>query len=303
MKRLKKQYRIQEAKPLSILIDKNTKIIVQNITGREGLFHSKQMLNYPTNIVAGVTPGHGGEWVFDGKVPVFDTVKSAVEITAANASVIFVPAKFARDAILESVDAQIPLIVCITEGIPIADMMRINRYMKGGISRLIGPNSPGILSPGEAKIGIIPNDIIQPGNIGVISRSGTLTYEVLTALKNAGLGCSTCIGIGGDPVNGTDFVDLLELFNQDPHTQKIVLVGEIGGNEEEKAAELISNGYFLKPVVAYIAGKSAPPGKKMGHAGAIIEGGSGYAESKIKALESAGVRIAKNFEMIPELLK
>jgi succinyl-CoA synthetase alpha subunit len=182
-------------------------------------------------------------------------------------------------------------------------MMKITRYMKESGSRLIGPNSPGILSPGEAKIGIIPNHISKPGNVGVISRSGTLTYEVLMALNKAGLGCSTCVGIGGDSIVGTDFVDLLELFNQDPHTEKIVLVGEIGGKEEEKAAELISNGYFLKPVVAYIAGKSAPTGKKMGHAGAIIEGGAGYAESKIKALESAGVRIAKNFEMIPELFK
>jgi succinyl-CoA synthetase alpha subunit len=288
---------------LSILIDKNTKIIIQNITGREGLFHCQQMLAFPSNIVAGVTPGHGGEWVSDGKVPVFDTVKSAMDITGANASVIFVPAQNAFDAILEAIDAKIPLIVCITEGIPVADMMKISRYIRDSGLRLIGPNSPGILSPGETKIGIIPNNIIQPGNVGVISRSGTLTYEVLVALKKAGMGCSTCVGIGGDPVVGTDFVALLELFNQDPHTDRIVLVGEIGGKEEEKAAELISNGYFLKPVVAYIAGKSAPPGKRMGHAGAIIEGGAGYAESKIKALESAGVRIAKSFEMIPELLK
>ena len=303
MKQRKKLSRIRESDKLSILIGKNTKIIVQNITGREGLFHSQQMLQFPSNIVAGVTPGHGGEWVSDGKVPVFDTVKSAVEITAANASVIFVPARYASDAILESVDAKIPLIVCISEGIPVADMMRITRYMRDSGSRLIGPNSPGILSPGETKIGIIPNHIIGAGTVGVISRSGTLTYEVLDALAKAGMGCSTCVGIGGDPIIGTDFVDLLELFNQDPHTDRIVLVGEIGGREEEKAAELISNGYFLKPVVAYVAGKSAPPGKRMGHAGAIIEGGTGYAESKIKALESAGVRIAKNFEMIPELLK
>ena len=288
---------------MSILIDKNTKIIVQNITGREGLFHSKQMLSYPSNLVAGVTPGRGGEWISDGKVPVFDTVRSAVEITGANASVIFVPAQSASDAILEAVDAKIPLIVCITEGIPVSDMMRVKCYMKGSGSRLIGPNSPGILSPGEAKLGIIPNDISKPGSIGVISRSGTLTYEVLMTLKQAGMGCSTCVGIGGDPIIGSDFVDMLELFNLDPHTDKIVLVGEIGGKEEEKAAELISNGYFIKPVVAFIAGKSAPPGKKMGHAGAIIEGGAGYAENKIKALESAGVRIAKNFEMIPELFK
>jgi succinyl-CoA synthetase alpha subunit len=204
---------------------------------------------------------------------------------------------------LEAIDAKLQLIVCITEGIPVADMMRITRYIRGSGTRLIGPNSPGILAPGESKAGIIPNDISKPGDVGVVSRSGTLTYEVLLSLKKAGLGCSTCVGIGGDPIIGTGFVEILELFNQDPHTNKIVLVGEIGGREEEKAAELISNGYFLKPVVAFIAGKTSPPGKKMGHAGAIIESGSGYAESKIKALEAAGVRIARNFEMIADLLK
>ena len=287
---------------MSILIDKTTRIVVQNITGREGLFHAKQMLAFPANIVAGVTPGHGGEWILDGKVPVFDTVKSAVEITGANASAIFVPAQYAVDAIIEAVNAQVPLIVCITAGIPAADMLRVIRYMKGTNSRLIGPNGPGIMAPGETKIGIIPNEFSLPGNIGIISRSGTLTYEVLLSLKNAGMGCSTCVGIGGDPVLGSDFVSILELFNQDPHTEKIVLVGEIGGKSEEKAAEFISSGYFIKPVVGFIAGRSAPAGKKMGHAGAIIENGSGYAESKIKAFESAGIRVARNFEMIPELL-
>ena len=288
---------------MSILIDKNSKLVIQNITGREGLFHTQQMLAFPSNIVAGVTPGHGGEWVCDGKVPVFDTVKSAVDITGANTSVIFVPAQFACDAILEAADANLQLIVCITEGVPVSDIMRVTRFIKGSGTRLIGPNSPGILAPGESKAGIIPNNITLPGDVGVVSRSGTLTYEVLVALKKAGLGCSTCVGIGGDPIIGTDFVDILELFNQDPHTNKVVLVGEIGGREEEKAAELISNGYFLKPVVAFIAGKTAPSGKKMGHAGAIIENGSGYADSKIKVLEAAGVRIARNFEMITDLLK
>ena len=288
---------------MSILIDKNTRIIVQNITSKDGLFHTKQMLAFPANIVAGVTPGHGGEWILDGKIPIFDSVKTAVEITGANASAIFVPAQFAADAIIEAVSANIPLIVCITEGIPVADMMKVNRYLINSTSRLIGPNCPGILSPGESKIGIIPNEFSLPGHIGIISRSGTLTYEVLLSLKNAGLGCSTCVGLGGDPVIGSDYVNILELFNQDPHTEKIVLVGEIGGKYEEKAADLISNGYFIKPVVSYIAGRSAPPGKKMGHAGAIIENGIGYAETKIKTLESVGVKIARSLDMIPDLLK
>lgn len=287
---------------MSILIDKNTRIIVQNITSREGLFHTQQMVNFPANIVAGVTPGHGGEWIMDGKIPVFESVKTAVEITGANASVIFVPAQFAADAIIEAVTTKIPLIVCITEGIPIADMIKVSKYIKNSESRLIGPNCPGILSPGESKIGIIPNEFSLPGNIGIVSRSGTLAYEVLLSLKKAGLGCSTCVGLGGDPVIGSDFVNILELFNQDPHTERIILVGEIGGKYEEKAAELISSGYFIKPVVGYIAGRATPPGKKMGHAGAIIENGIGYAETKIKALESAGVRIARTLDMIPELL-
>jgi succinyl-CoA synthetase alpha subunit len=286
---------------MSILADKETRLIVQGITGNEGLFHTRAMAAYGTNVVAGVTPGKGGEWV-DEKIPVFDSVKLAVDATGANTSIIFVPARFAADAIFEATDAGLPFVVCITEGIPVSDMMRVRNYIDQKRTRLLGPNCPGLLTPGEAKVGIIPGDIAIKGNVGVVSRSGTLTYEVLYALKLVGMGASTCVGIGGDPVNGTNFIDCLELFEEDPQTEKVVLIGEIGGNDEEKAAEYIKT-KMTKPVVSFIAGQTAPPGKRMGHAGAIIEGGAGTAADKIKALESAGVRVAKHPEEIPSLLK
>lgn len=287
---------------MSILVDKNTRLLVQGITGHEGLFHAGQMLAYGTKVVAGVTPGKGGEWVLDGKVPVFDTCKSAVEATGANASIIFVSARFAPDAIYEAADAGIPFIVCITEGIPVQDMMRVREYLDQKGTRLLGPNCPGVLTPGEAKVGIIPGNIAIPGNVGIVSRSGTLTYEVLYALKQVGMGASTCVGIGGDPINGTSFIDCLEMFENDPQTEKVVLIGEIGGTDEEKAAQFIAK-RMSKPVVAFIAGQTAPPGKRMGHAGAIIEGGSGTAADKIRALEAAGVKVARHPEEIPDLLK
>jgi succinyl-CoA synthetase alpha subunit len=286
---------------MSILINKNTRLLVQGVTGNEGLFHTQQMLNYGTNVVAGVTPGKGGEWVLEGKVPVFDSVKAAAEITGANASIIFVPSRFATDAIFEAADAGIPLIVCITEGVPVQDMMRVRNYIDQKGVRLVGPNCPGLLTPGQAKVGIIPGNIAIPGNIGVVSRSGTLTYEVMYALKLAGMGVSTCVGIGGDPINGTNFIDCLEMFEADPFTEKIVLIGEIGGTDEEKAADYIA-GNLTKPVASFIAGHSAPPGKRMGHAGAIVEGGSGLAADKVAALEKAGVKVAKHPEAIPDLL-
>src|SRR5262245_14413654 len=287
---------------MSILINKNTRLIVQGITGNEGLFHTTQMVSYGTNIVAGVTPGKGGEWVLDGKVPVFDSVKLAAEATGANCSVIFVPARFAPDAMFEAADAGIPLIVCITEGIAVQDMMRVRSYLDQKNVRFVGPNCPGMLTPGESKVGIIPGNIAIPGNVGVVSRSGTLTYEVLYALKQVNMGASTCVGICGDPVNGTNFIDVLEMFEHDPHTEKVVLIGEIGGTDEDKAAEYIAS-EMTKPVVSFIAGQTAPPGKRMGHAGAIIEGGAGTAEDKVKALKAAGVKVAKHPEEIPSLLK
>ncbi len=287
---------------MSILVNKDTRLLVQGITGHEGLFHTQQMLAYGTNVVAGVRPGKGGEWVLDGKVPVFDSCRAAVEATGANASIIFVSAAFAPDAIYEAADADIPLIVCITEGIPVQDMMRVRAYLDLKHVRLLGPNCPGALTPGEAKVGIIPGNIAIPGNVGIVSRSGTLTYEVLYALKLAGMGATTCVGIGGDPINGTDFIDCLDMFEADPHTEKVVLIGEIGGTDEEKAARFIAK-KMTKPVVAFIAGQTAPPGKRMGHAGAIIEGGAGTAIEKIRALESAGVRVARHPEEIPDLLR
>lgn len=287
---------------MSILVNKNTRLLVQNITGKEGIFHTKQMVAYGTNVVSGVTPGKGGEWVLDGKIPVFDSVKVAAEATGANTSVIFVPARFAADALFESADAGIPLLVCITEGIPVQDMMRVRNYLDQKGVRLVGPNCPGILTPGEAKVGIIPGDIAIPGNVGIVSRSGTLTYEVLYALKISNMGVSTCLGIGGDPINGTNFLDALEMFEADPRTDMVVLIGEIGGSDEEKAAEYIAN-RMTKPVVGFIAGRTAPPGKRMGHAGAIVEGGSGLAVDKIKALQNAGVKVANHPEEIPLLLK
>ncbi len=286
---------------MSILIDKNTRLLVQGITGNEGLFHTKNMIAFGTNLVAGVTPGKGGEWVLEGKVPVFDSVKIAVNATGANTSVIFVPARFAADAIFEAADADIHLIVCITEGIPVQDMMRVRNYLDQKNIRLVGPNCPGLLTPVESKVGIIPGDITIPGTIGVVSRSGTLTYEVLYALMLNGMGVSTCVGIGGDPINGTSFIDCLRMFEEDPNTEKVVLIGEIGGTDEENAAAFIDR-YMHKPVIGFIAGQTAPPGKRMGHAGAIVEGGSGLAVDKIQALENAGVKIASHPEEIPELL-
>ncbi len=287
---------------MSVLVDKDTRLIVQGITGNEGLFHTTQMVAYSNIVVGGVTPGKGGEWVLDGKLPVFDSVKMAKDATDANASIIFVPARFAPDAMYEAADAGIPLIICITEGVPVQDMMSVRNYLDQKKVRLIGPNCPGLLTPGEAKVGIIPGNIAIPGNIGVVSRSGTLTYEVLYAMKNLGMGASTCVGIGGDPVNGTNFTDVLEMFEHDPKTEKVIMIGEIGGNEEEKAAEYIS-AKMTKPVASFIAGQTAPPGKRMGHAGAIIEGGAGTAADKIRALEAAGVKVAKHPEEIPTLLQ
>lgn len=287
---------------MSILIDKNTRLVVQGITGNEGLFHTEQMVAYGTSVVAGVTPSKGGEWVLDGKIPVFDSVRMAVEATGANTSVIFVPARFSPDAIFEAADAGIELVVCITEGIPVQDMMRVCNYLDQKGVRLVGPNCPGLLTPGESKVGIIPGNIAIPGTIGVVSRSGTLTYEVLYALKLVGMGVSTCVGIGGDPINGTNFIDCLQMFEEDPQTEKIVMIGEIGGTDEEKAAEFIAD-RLTKPVVSFIAGQTAPPGKRMGHAGAIIEGGAGTAADKIRALENAGVRVARHPEEIPELIR
>lgn len=285
---------------MSILVNKDTRLIVQGITGREGMFHTQQMIDYGTNVVAGVTPGKGGEWVLNN-IPVFDSVRIAVESTGANTSVIFVPARFAADAMFEAADAGLDLIVCITEGVPVLDMMRVRNYIDQRNVRLVGPNCPGLLTPGEAKVGIIPGDIAIPGNVGVVSRSGTLTYEVLYALKMVGMGASTCVGIGGDPINGTSFIDVLTLFEDDPNTEAIVLIGEIGGTDEEKAAEYIAN-HMTKPVVSFIAGQTAPPGKRMGHAGAIVEGGTGTAEEKIKALQAANVKVARHPEEIPGLL-
>ena len=284
---------------MAILIDKNTKLLVQGITGREGLFHTEQMIEYGTDVVGGVTPGKGGEWAL-GK-PVFDTVKTAKEATGANTSVIYVPAAFAADAIYEAIDAGIELIVCITEGVPIQDMMKVRAHLDQSNSRLIGPNCPGLLSPGLSKVGIMPGHIAMPGKVGVVSRSGTLTYEVVYALTQRGIGQSTCVGIGGDPINGTNFIDVLKMFEEDPQTEKVVLIGEIGGTDEEKAAQYIAN-YMTKPVVAFIAGRTAPPGKRMGHAGAIVEGGAGTAEDKIAALQAAGVKVAEHPEQIPDLL-
>ncbi len=286
---------------MSILVNKDTRVMVQGITGREGSFHTTQMLAYGTQVVAGVTPGKGGEWTIENKVPVFDTCKTAVESTGANCSLIYVPARFAADAIFEAADSGVPLIVCITEGVPVQDMMRVRNYLDQKDVKLVGPNCPGLLTPGEAKVGIIPGYIAKPGSVGIVARSGTLTYEVIYALTNSGMGQSSCVGIGGDPVKGLNFIECLKMFEEDPHTDRIVMIGEIGGNDEEKAAEFITD-HVTKPVVAFIAGQTAPPGKRMGHAGAIVEGGSGLASDKIKALEAAGVKVASYPEQIPSLL-
>lgn len=287
---------------MSILLNKNSRIIVQGITGEEGFFHTANMIKYGSVIIGGTSPGKGGEWIMNGKLPVFDSLKLAVEASGANTSVIFVPARHAADAMLEAVDAGIPLVICITEGIPVQDMMKVKCYADQKGTRIIGPNCPGIITPGESKAGIIPGNITMPGSIGVVSRSGTLTYEMLIALKQQGLGTSTCVGIGGDPIIGTDFIQVLSLFEADPHTEKIVMIGEIGGQDEERAAEYISSS-MTKPVFAFIAGVSSPPGKRMGHAGAIIEGSSGNAASKIANLENAGVKIGHNPEELAASLK
>ncbi|MBN1953554.1 MAG: succinate--CoA ligase subunit alpha [Anaerolineae bacterium] len=286
---------------MAILVDKNTRLLVQGITGREGEFHTTQMLDYGTQVVAGVTPGKGGMTACDGRVPVFDTAREAVDETGANASVVYVPARFAAEAILEAADAGIAVVVCITEGIPVVDMIRVRNYIKPLGTRLVGPNCPGLLTPGEAKVGIMPGHIAAPGPVGLVSRSGTLTYEVVYALTARGLGQTTCVGIGGDPIIGTRFIDCLELFEADPKTERVVLIGEIGGNDEEIAARYIA-AHMTKPVVAFIAGRTAPPGKRMGHAGAIIEGGEGTAAGKIAALEAVGVRVAEHPEQIADLI-
>jgi succinyl-CoA synthetase alpha subunit len=276
---------------MSILVNKDTKVITQGITGAHGLFHTLAAIEYGTAVVGGVTPGKGGTDVQG--VPVFDTVADAVQATGATASVIYVPPAFAADAILEAVDAELPLVVCITEGIPVLDMVKVKHFMKGKKTRLIGPNCPGIITPGECKIGIMPGYIHKPGPVGVVSRSGTLTYEGVWQLSSRGVGQSTSIGLGGDPVNGTSFVEALELFEQDPATEAVLMMGEIGGSAEEEAARFIRD-HMTKPVAAFIAGITAPPGKRMGHAGAIISGGRGTAAEKIAALEECGVRVARS---------
>ena len=276
---------------MSVLVDKNTKLLVQGITGKTGAFHANLSIEYGTQVVAGVVPGKGGSKALDDRVPVFDTVAEAVAATGANASVVFVPPPFAADAIMESVAAEIPLVVAITEGIPVTDMVVVKRFLQGKSSRLIGPNCPGVITPEQCRIGIMPGYIHKPGKVGVVSRSGTLTYEAVHQLTTLGLGQTTAIGIGGDPVNGTNFVDALTLFNEDPACEGIVMIGEIGGAAEEAGAAFIKD-HVNKPVVGFIAGVSAPPGKRMGHAGAIISGGKGTAEAKLEALRDAGVKIA-----------
>lgn len=285
---------------MSVLVDKNTRLLVQGITGKAGAFHARGCMEYGTNVVAGVTPGKGGE-KFEGKVPVFDTVREAREKTGCNATMIFVPAAFAADSILEAVDAGIELVVCITEGIPVLDMMRAKAAMAGKPSRLIGPNCPGIITPDQCKIGIMPGYIHKAGNVGVISRSGTLTYEAVWQLTSRGFGQSTCIGIGGDPINGTSHLDALKLFNDDPQTEAIILIGEIGGTAEEEAASWAKEN-CKKPIAAFIAGATAPPGRRMGHAGAIVSGGKGTAAGKIEALRAASIAISETPATMAETL-
>ncbi|MBA4496247.1 succinate--CoA ligase subunit alpha [Paenactinomyces guangxiensis] len=284
---------------MSIFVNKDTKVITQNITGATGLFHTKQAVEYGTQVVAGATPGKGGIEV-EG-IPVFDTVLEAKEATGANASVIYVPAAFAADAVMEAVDAELDLVVCITEGIPVLDMVKVKRYLEGRKTRLIGPNCPGVITPGECKIGIMPGYIHTPGHVGIVSRSGTLTYEAVHQLSTRGIGQSTAVGIGGDPVNGTNFIDCLKAFEEDPDTKAVVMIGEIGGTAEEEAAEWIKAN-MTKPVVGFIGGQTAPPGKRMGHAGAIISGGKGTAAEKIATLEKCGVAVAPTPAVIGETL-
>ncbi|MBI4406007.1 MAG: succinate--CoA ligase subunit alpha [Deltaproteobacteria bacterium] len=284
---------------MSILVGNETKLIVQGITGQAGAFHTRQCKQYGTKIVGGVTPGKGGELLDD--IPIFNSVSDAVEKTGANASMIYVPAAFAADAVLEAADAGLPVIICITEGIPVNDMVVVQNYLNHKKSILVGPNCPGVITPGECKIGIMPGYIHKPGNVGVVSRSGTLTYEAVHQLTERGIGQSTCVGIGGDPVHGLTFLDVLKMFNEDPKTNAVVMIGEIGGSEEEVAAEYIQK-HMKKPVVGFIAGQTAPPGKRMGHAGAIISGGSGKAEDKIRALKNAGVKVAMSPATIGETM-
>jgi succinyl-CoA synthetase alpha subunit len=285
---------------MSILVDKNTRVVVQGITGRQGTFHTQQMLDYGTKVVAGVRPGKGGEWAV-GNVPIFDTVEEAVAATGANTSFIIVPENSAPDSIIESADAGIDLIVCITENIPALDMVKVRAYLDTTTARLIGPNCPGLITPGEAKVGIMAGHIHTPGSVGIVSRSGTLTYEVVYALTARGIGQSTAIGIGGDPIIGTTFLDVLQMFEDDLSTDQVVLIGEIGGIEEQKAADFIAK-HMTKPVTAFIAGQTAPPGRRMGHAGAIISGGEGTAAEKIAALTNAGARVARHPDEIAEMV-
>ena len=285
---------------MSILVDKNTKLICQGFTGSHGTFHSEQALKYGTNLVGGVTPRKGGQ-IYLGK-PVFNSVKDAVSATNANASMIYVPAKFAANAIIEAINASIEIIVCITEGIPVIDMLNVKKHLSNSKSKLIGPNCPGIITPDECKIGIMPGNIHKKGSVGIVSRSGTLTYEAVDQTSKLGLGQSTCIGIGGDPINGTNFIDCLELFLKDPETESIVMIGEIGGSAEEEASEFIKNHKIKKPIVGFIAGVTAPPGRRMGHAGAIISGGKGGAQDKIKKMQDCGITIANSPSKIGKTL-
>ncbi len=286
---------------MSIFIDNDTRLVVQGITGRDGSFHTRQMIEYGTQVVAGVTPGKGGQR-FDEQVPIFDTVEQAVKETGANTSVIYVPPAFAADAMFEAADAGIGFIVCITEGVPVLDMTRVRPYVTEKGSRLLGPNCPGLISPGKSKVGIIPGHITQPGPVGLVSRSGTLTYEVVFKLMQAGVGTTTCVGIGGDPINGTSFIDCLAAFEADPETRAIVLIGEIGGTDEQDAAHYVSEN-LSKPVVGFIAGQTAPPGRRMGHAGAIVSGGAGTAEEKIQAFQENGIGVAQRPVDVVELIR